>query len=601
MNVRLLTKTTGEVGTEYEGKSIDEIIAGIARLSSSREVNDLFKEPEKLLRHCLLNGHWSVFTEGNLTFEIVTSRAIGRELLRHWSIRPQELCLSGDSEIYFDSPQAIVTKRKSRSLYKLKISDLYRKWNKDQFLQNRIKNMYVRVFDDIKGSFTHAHILDVIATGKKEVFEITLENGKTLKSTKDHKFFIKNKGWMTLERAIGLDVTGNKLATFKNFAEFATNGILSYKDFEWMEKAKMESLTSGGGVSYIADKAGISYYTVRKWLKFHGLQFTKKETASIFPIWNKGLKGYSWGSHSEESKEKMRVKARRGSDSNLWRGGVDRTEREKIGTWLDSIRNSKLRQYSYKCRQCGAGKNFELHHIVPVYKDISKAYDYDNIEVLCRYCHLAHHKSSGDYGAVKPKTTRALKIPSYSKIKSVKYIGLEDTFDLHIDHASHNYVANGLVVHNSQRYVEIDSFESIELRLQSRNNRQSSTDIIEDQELISLANDAVDSSVEVYKKLLASGVARECARLVLPETAQTKLIMNGTIREWITTLNQRLHKTAQKECRLVAEAIRDIFIRECPITSQALFNFEYAYDIHILDRLVLEKYKVFDQVMINKS
>ncbi|HNC56715.1 MAG TPA: FAD-dependent thymidylate synthase [Leptospiraceae bacterium] len=242
MQVRLITKTSGESGTEYEGKSIDEIITGIARLSSSREVNDLFKEPEKLLRHCLLNGHWSVFTEGNLTFEIFTSRAIGRELLRHWTLKPQEI---------------------------------------------------------------------------------------------------------------------------------------------------------------------------------------------------------------------------------------------------------------------------------------------------------------------------------------------------------------------SQRYVEIGTFEDIELRKQSKSNRQSSTDIIDDPELNTLAASAVDNSVEVYKQLLAAGVARECARLVLPETTQTKLIMNGTVREWITTLNQRLHKTAQKECRLVAEEIRDIFIQKCPIISQALFNFEHAYDIHILDRLVLEKYKVFDQVFVN--
>ena len=89
MQVRLLTKTVGL--HEYEGKTIDEIIVGIARISSSRETNELFAEPHKLLRHCLNNGHWSVFATCNLGFEIITSRAIGRELLRHWSLAPQEL------------------------------------------------------------------------------------------------------------------------------------------------------------------------------------------------------------------------------------------------------------------------------------------------------------------------------------------------------------------------------------------------------------------------------------------------------------------------------------------------------------------------------
>ena len=91
MQVRLISKTTGAIGTEYESKSLDEITVGIARLSSSREINELFNEPYKLIRHCLLNGHWSIFATTNLVFEIITSRAMGRELLRHYSIRPQEL------------------------------------------------------------------------------------------------------------------------------------------------------------------------------------------------------------------------------------------------------------------------------------------------------------------------------------------------------------------------------------------------------------------------------------------------------------------------------------------------------------------------------
>jgi len=60
-----------------------------------------------------------------------------------------------------------------------------------------------------------------------------------------------------------------------------------------------------------------------------------------------------------------------------------------------------------------------------------------------------------------------------------------------------------------------------------------------------------------------------------------------------------LHKTAQKECRLVAEAIRYIFIQECPIISKMLFNFEDAYDCHVLDRVLLEKYGVYQMVKTN--
>lgn len=141
----------------------------------------------------------------------------------------------------------------------------------------------------------------------------------------------------------------------------------------------------------------------------------------------------------------------------------------------------------------------------------------------------------------------------------------------------------------SQRYQSVSSFEKIELRNQSKSNRQSSVDI----------NNLFDIEIEnniaitekLYFKLLDNNVAKETARFILPETTSTTLIFNGSIRSWITTLNQRLHKTAQKEARIIAEKIRDILIIEIPIISKALNNFKDADEIHILDWLILEKYK----------
>lgn len=90
MEVRLVTKTQGVIGSEYEGKSIDEIIAGIARISSSREVNELFEEPYKLLNYCIKNAHWSIFDQADLTFHITTSFPIGEQCIRHKSFEFQK-------------------------------------------------------------------------------------------------------------------------------------------------------------------------------------------------------------------------------------------------------------------------------------------------------------------------------------------------------------------------------------------------------------------------------------------------------------------------------------------------------------------------------
>lgn len=169
----------------------------------------------------------------------------------------------------------------------------------------------------------------------------------------------------------------------------------------------------------------------------------------------------------------------------------------------------------------------------------------------------------------------------------------------------------------SQRYKAVSEFEPIEIRKQCENNRQSSTETFnphwyedENGEITEDSLDnckradsevfyALENTKSLYQKLLKQGVAKECARMILPETTQTTLYFNGKVRDWITVLNQRLHKTAQKECRLVAESIRDLFIQECPIISKMLFNFEDADECHILDRVLLEKYGVYEAVKAN--
>ena len=82
MNVQLVTKTIG-VG-KYEGLTSEEIVSAIARHGIIKEDNG------KLVKYLMDNKHWSPLDMINFSFEIETSRAIGRQLLRHASIRPQE-------------------------------------------------------------------------------------------------------------------------------------------------------------------------------------------------------------------------------------------------------------------------------------------------------------------------------------------------------------------------------------------------------------------------------------------------------------------------------------------------------------------------------
>ena len=130
----------------------------------------------------------------------------------------------------------------------------------------------------------------------------------------------------------------------------------------------------------------------------------------------------------------------------------------------------------------------------------------------------------------------------------------------------------------SQRYEEIMEFEPIELREQAKNNRQSSNEVInpritynelDGQEVTNEASNAVSEALHVisslYQSLLKAGVARECARFILPECTSTTILMTGSLRSWIHFLELRDDVRAQKEAQIIAKSIKNLLIKEVPI------------------------------------
>ena len=69
---------------------------------------------------------------------------------------------------------------------------------------------------------------------------------------------------------------------------------------------------------------------------------------------------------------------------------------------------------------------------------------------------------------------------------------------------------------------------------------------------------------------LTNGVAKECARFVLPLATPTKMYMNGTVRSWIHYINLRTANGTQKEHMDVANQCKDIFTKQLPVVSEAL-------------------------------
>ena len=129
----------------------------------------------------------------------------------------------------------------------------------------------------------------------------------------------------------------------------------------------------------------------------------------------------------------------------------------------------------------------------------------------------------------------------------------------------------------SQRYADssllMDKIPLPELRRQDEKNRQNSIDDLDPFEVQTLElqmQTLFDSSMALYQQMLGRGVAKECARFVLPLATPTKLYMTGNLRSWIHYINLRTANGTQKEHMDIAELCKRHFICQFPTVSEAL-------------------------------
>jgi len=129
----------------------------------------------------------------------------------------------------------------------------------------------------------------------------------------------------------------------------------------------------------------------------------------------------------------------------------------------------------------------------------------------------------------------------------------------------------------SQRYASTNllnsEIELPELRRQDDKNRQNSIDDL-DPEMVDKINRQMvtlfSSASNLYNQMLEAGVAKECARFVLPLATPTRMYMTGSLRSWITYIALREKNGTQKEHMEIAKSCKGIFCKEFPITAEAL-------------------------------
>ena len=129
----------------------------------------------------------------------------------------------------------------------------------------------------------------------------------------------------------------------------------------------------------------------------------------------------------------------------------------------------------------------------------------------------------------------------------------------------------------SQRYADTnllsEDIQIPELRRQDLKNRQNSVDDLQEEQVFVLnemIQDLFRDAQDTYTHLLDQGVAKECARFVLPLATPTRIYMTGSCRSWIHYINLRSSHGTQKEHMDIAEGCRDVFKQEFPSVAQAL-------------------------------
>ena len=128
----------------------------------------------------------------------------------------------------------------------------------------------------------------------------------------------------------------------------------------------------------------------------------------------------------------------------------------------------------------------------------------------------------------------------------------------------------------SQRYAQSNSLGDIELpelRRQDTKNRQNSIDDLEPDIVEKLNKQMItlfSSSQSLYNQMIEYGVAKECARMVLPLCTPTRIYMTGSCRSWIHYIDLRSAHGTQKEHMNIAKECQKVFIKQFPAVSEAL-------------------------------
>ena len=535
----------------------DLTVVNTARVSFDKESSALSLADEKLIEYIVKHGHNSCLRHCVMTFEIYAPMMVKNQWIKHMVASAHVEDQNGWNESCLPAWQELWS------------------YGGTYTVQDIIngKQVPLRSMSD-NGTIVPNRVKRVWPVGEQEVFRIKDDFGNTVNLTSNHRVKTPN-GWTTVaELAVGDKIGHNgkpaytdkewltKMATTHTAMQIAEMcnvsprtihhyksgfGITTsanvghlYTDRDWLTEHYQ---TKNHTLTEVAAMADCSPHTIRKWAKIFGIQKDHiavvkeyvKTNGTFIPDREQAL---DRGQKSKKTRELRYGKAKHyAGDSASYRRIAD-----DLG-WKE-------------CFYCDSELQ-EVHH-----RDKDRNNNsIDNLMPLCSgHHHLIHGKRPTVFG--------------YGKIVSKESVGTHMTYDIEME-MENNFVAGGIIVHNSRRYVtENEVFYVPEHFLAApANKKQGAGEPVDEwtNDIYRLALTRFqEQGVKFYKQAIDDGIAPEEARLFLPAYGlYIRWRWTASLNAILNFLDQRLDKHAQSQIRAYATAVEQEVSQAFPITYKA--------------------------------
>ena len=238
---------------------------------------------------------------------------------------------------------------------------------------------------------------------------------------------------------------------------------------------------------------------------------------------------------------------------------------EWVSRWNAEVKPEVSERQGFRCADCGAeDKPLEIHHVIPKHENPDLAFDIDNVVALCNECHKIRHSQQGWQGASQCNLVAVV-------VDSIEYVGEEEVFDISVSSDYHNFLANGITVHNCfSRNASSSRAVPVERTIQNILNDpwvpsdvyknckgMQGKDIVNEDEYDVFCEewqDATFKAIEVAHKMIDNGYHKQHINRILEPFTKIKVIVTAT--EWNNFFNLRLSPDADPEIQHLAKAIK---------------------------------------------